>query len=628
MAEQLELMTRLLESQQQQQQFQQQQAQLHQQQTQALTALLERLMEQQRAPQPAAHPQRPDNFQTCLSRIEEFSYEPDGLNTFDVWFRRYESIFTKDAVDLGLSEADKVKLLVRRLSTPVFNRLLEHTSPDKPEEKNFESCKNFLMHTFGSRVTLFQKRHACMKLQADPYGDLNAHIDKVNAICENIEFTSMTVEHFKCLVFVSSLRASEFSDILMRLLNKLESKPNATLKDLQEEVRTLEMLRQNVHTVRDGQTVHAVDRFDQNRQFSKKLSNFIPRNPSRNYGYRPRNRQPPGPCVKCGDLHWVNECPYWRHLCSECHRKGHKDGHCPPQASRRTSKTSISSNQSKDSRYNRRKRTSAKRLNYVKVASQPENESLNIHHMNFAERYKSDNIQKLYKVSKSSSTPLQKATSPMEEVHISLTGPIKGHNFLICTDAYSKWADIQAMESSTSYDAIHALRNFLNEFGYPETFVSDNSSQFVSNNFSNFCKSLNIKHFRTCNPQSHDLAKNLKEDLANLKGEEDISASLQDFLMEYRSQPLETLGGRAPAELMLGRKLHGGSSANSVNRASYKYTLGPRDSHASCRVSTTSIRSLSPPPEYLGYTSSDGTHTTSPKRGGVVVAPRASLLSP
>ena len=33
-----------------------------------------------------------------------------------------------------------------------------------------------------------------MKLQADPFGDFNAHIDKVNAMCENVEFGNMTVE--------------------------------------------------------------------------------------------------------------------------------------------------------------------------------------------------------------------------------------------------------------------------------------------------------------------------------------------------------------------------------------------------------------------------------------------------
>lgn len=77
--------------------------------------------------------------------------------TFDVWFKRFETVFTNDADEFGLKSTDKVKLLVRKLSTAVFNRLADHTAPSRPEDKSFEDCKGFLMKTLATKKHCFRR---------------------------------------------------------------------------------------------------------------------------------------------------------------------------------------------------------------------------------------------------------------------------------------------------------------------------------------------------------------------------------------------------------------------------------------------------------------------------------------
>lgn len=38
--------------------------------------------------------------------------------------------------------------------------------------------------------------------------------------------------------------------------------------------------------------------------------------------------KPRTPCWKCGELHYVRECPFQEHRCQECNRIGHKEGYC------------------------------------------------------------------------------------------------------------------------------------------------------------------------------------------------------------------------------------------------------------------------------------------------------------
>ena len=69
-------------------------------------------------------------------------------------------------------------------------------------------------------------------------------------------------------------------------------------------------------------------------------------------------------------------------------------------------------------------------------------------------------------------------------------------NFLIAVDAFSKWPEIIEMTLAIATNTITVLRDMFARYGLPEQLVSNNGPQFVSSEFTQFCKSNGIKHYR------------------------------------------------------------------------------------------------------------------------------------
>ncbi|XP_062558023.1 uncharacterized protein K02A2.6-like [Armigeres subalbatus] len=107
------------------------------------------------------------------------------------------------------------------------------------------------------------------------------------------------------------------------------------------------------------------------------------------------------------------------------------------------------------------------------------------------------------------------------------------------------------------------LQGIFARFGMPETIVSDNGRQFVSEQFELFCDSNGILHLKTppFHPQSNGLAERFvdtfKRTLKKITaGGESLSEAINTFLLCYRSTPNRSAPeGKSPAELLLGRNL-------------------------------------------------------------------------
>lgn len=134
--------------------------------------------------------------------------------------------------------------------------------------------------------------------------------------------------------------------------------------------------------------------------------------------------------------------------------------------------------------------------------------------------------------------------------------------YFVIVDAYSKWPEVIAMKTVTSRATVRVLSDLFTKYGFPETIVSDNGTQFVSSEFRSMCEEYGITHLRTApyHPQSNGQAERFvdtfKRGFAKLKGEgKPTERALEVFLHTYRATPSETLNGRSPAELFLGRKL-------------------------------------------------------------------------
>lgn len=110
-----------------------------------------------------------------------------------------------------------------------------------------------------------------------------------------------------------------------------------------------------------------------------------------------------------------------------------------------------------------------------------------------------------------------------------------------------------------------AVTEFLNElfarFGVPNVIVSDNGTQFTSEQFAVLCRKNGIQHFRISpyHPQSNGQAERfvdtLKRSLRKINEGEDISETLQTFLQVYRTTPSRVLNGKTPSQQMLGRNM-------------------------------------------------------------------------
>ncbi|XP_075743965.1 uncharacterized protein LOC142802803 [Rhipicephalus microplus] len=146
------------------------------------------------------------------------------------------------------------------------------------------------------------------------------------------------------------------------------------------------------------------------------------------------------------------------------------------------------------------------------------------------------------------------ASLPMDSA-----GPIKGISYLVVVDAHSKWPEVCSMTTTTSEATIACIHELFCRFGFPETLVSDNGSQFISAEFRAYLKHRGIRHVRTApyHPSSNGLAERFVQTLKSaLRKISPRSASeeLADFLLAYRNTPHATTG-EAPSTLLLGRRL-------------------------------------------------------------------------
>ncbi|XP_058985848.1 uncharacterized protein K02A2.6-like [Musca domestica] len=158
--------------------------------------------------------------------------------------------------------------------------------------------------------------------------------------------------------------------------------------------------------------------------------------------------------------------------------------------------------------------------------------------------------------------PWPLTSHPLERIHIDYAGPEKGKYYLLIIDSYSKYPVIYETTTTTTYATLKMLNEYCALFGNPEQLVSDNGTQFCSEQFEKWCSKKGIKHTRTVrfhpssNGQAERFVDTLKRALKKLEGEETPTESLQTFLEVYRSTPNPNAPeGKSPAESFIGRKM-------------------------------------------------------------------------
>ncbi|CAD6198709.1 unnamed protein product, partial [Caenorhabditis auriculariae] len=93
-------------------------------------------------------------------------------------------------------------------------------------------------------------------------------------------------------------------------------------------------------------------------------------------------------------------------------------------------------------------------------------------------------------------------------IHIDFAGPDQGQWYLVVVDAKSKYPEVKIVHSISAANTVKVLKEIFARNGYPETIVSDNGTQFTSQQFADMCQNGHIQHIRTAPycPQSNGQA--------------------------------------------------------------------------------------------------------------------------
>lgn len=149
---------------------------------------------------------------------------------------------------------------------------------------------------------------------------------------------------------------------------------------------------------------------------------------------------------------------------------------------------------------------------------------------------------------------------PWERLHIDYAGPFKNYYFLIVVDALSKWPEVVKTSSTTSTKTINILESIFATFGYPETLVSDNGTQFTSDEFRKYCEFYQINHIRSSpyhpssNGQAERFVDTFKRSINKLEGEGSLDENIITYLRTYRPTP-NTESNKSPSEILFNRKI-------------------------------------------------------------------------
>ena len=153
--------------------------------------------------------------------------------------------------------------------------------------------------------------------------------------------------------------------------------------------------------------------------------------------------------------------------------------------------------------------------------------------------------------------PWMMPEKPWSRIHIDHAINFMGSNWLIVTDAYSKYPCIHQTSSTSTKATTTLLEEDFAHFGYPHTIVSDNATTFSSAEFQEWCHYRGIKHLTgapyhpATNGAAERLVQSFKQSLK--KSKLPSRPALQEFLMQYRRTPLNT--GCSPSQLLNGRQI-------------------------------------------------------------------------
>jgi transposase InsO family protein len=128
-----------------------------------------------------------------------------------------------------------------------------------------------------------------------------------------------------------------------------------------------------------------------------------------------------------------------------------------------------------------------------------------------------------------------------------------GHTYLVVTDFYSKYFELELLRQSTATCLINNLKKIFARFGIPDEVISDNGSQYsntrnlfdITHQFKQFAQEWGFKHTTSSPqyPQSNGAAERAVQTAKRIlrKSEADNKDRFEG-LLKYRNTPFEDIG--------------------------------------------------------------------------------------
>ena len=155
----------------------------------------------------------------------------------------------------------------------------------------------------------------------------------------------------------------------------------------------------------------------------------------------------------------------------------------------------------------------------------------------------------------------RKTVQLWQRIHVDFAGLFDNQYYLIVVDSYTKWLEVLKCKRTTTNCTIGFLHELFARFGVVDCVVTDNATQFTSNEFKQFCDTYQVKHITTLqyhlrsNGQAKWFVDTLKRALKKVQGTP-TDRALQQFLQVYRITPNPNKHmGCSPAETMFARKI-------------------------------------------------------------------------
>ena len=152
--------------------------------------------------------------------------------------------------------------------------------------------------------------------------------------------------------------------------------------------------------------------------------------------------------------------------------------------------------------------------------------------------------------------------TPRSVLHTDLCGPFStGKSFLVLIDSCARQPVVSIIKSTTTGAIIKKMKSCFATHGLPAEIVTDNGSQFTSEEFKSYCSANGIKHCHVtpyCPQVNSEIVrfkytteKNIRANHAEWKNWRN---KLDIFLLNHQSTAHSTTG-RTPAVLLFGRNI-------------------------------------------------------------------------